>query len=68
MTQPFTTAQNQFCSWHNRQADFAYFRSDADAQAWLGNKPGYVIETTPGRIWRTTIFTSHSGGLTEYYA
>lgn len=32
-----------------------YFRSLADASAYQAAHGGYVIETTPNRIWRVTL-------------
>ena len=59
--QPFHVAVNQIIPHgHNgdepRLCDVAYFRSADDASAWLGSKPGYVLETTPSRIWRATVY------------
>lgn len=32
-----------------------YFRSPADAEAFRASRGGYVLETTPRRIWRVTV-------------
>lgn len=46
---PFHTAHCPSLGW------LYYFRTIADAEAFRYLRGGYVLETTPGRIWRVTL-------------
>lgn len=47
MQNPFFTAADSLGN-HN------YFDSLCDAEAFQAANGGYILETTPGRIWRVT--------------
>lgn len=38
-----------------------YFRVHADATAFHDLRGGYILETTPGRIWRVTLADAIDG-------
>lgn len=43
-----------FYSAADNLGNHSYFRSLGDAQAFHAAYGGYILETTPGRIWRVT--------------
>lgn len=47
MTEPFFKAADSIGNHH-------YFRSLGDAEAFQSANGGYILQTTPGRIWRVT--------------
>jgi hypothetical protein len=47
-----------FFQAHDHLGHHHYFRTPADAQRFQETHGGYVLETTPRRIWRVTTHTA----------
>lgn len=49
---PFFTAKDAI---NGIPSDLFYFRSPADAEAFRTARGGWILETSPGTIWRVTV-------------